>query len=64
MIQNESIVKVPQGKCPHCGEEYGILVLVETGEQVNEYTDCMCFDSVINQELFDEEHAKSLGFIL
>jgi hypothetical protein len=58
LIQNESIVKVPQGRCSCCGKDYGILVLVETGEAVNEYSDCECYDSIIEEELVEEQEFR------
>lgn len=50
-----SIVKVPEGVCEHCGEEYGIFILVGTGEIIDRYSDCKCYDDVLYKELADEE---------
>ena len=64
MSEDYSVVKVPEGKCACCGEEYGKLVLVGTGEVVSEYTDCTCFDSQIDEELLEEEHRESVNYLL
>jgi len=64
MSEEYSIVKVPQGKCENCGEEHGILVIVGTGEFVDNYDDCQCYDNILYEELNNEETAQSLYGII
>ena len=55
MFETKEIV---EGYCPDCGQPYGYVLEVTTGQAVNEFSHCLC-DKAAKEEDITNMHRQS-----